>query len=41
MVDYLIEHGAAVNMRNDSGATALSVAFDPRVKALLTKAGAK
>jgi ankyrin repeat protein len=41
MVDYLIEHGAAVNMRNDSGATPLSVAFDPRVKALLTKAGAK
>jgi ankyrin repeat protein len=41
MVDYLIEHGAAVNMRNDSGATPLSVAFDPRVKALLTIAGAK
>jgi ankyrin repeat protein len=41
MVDYLIEHGAAVNARDKHGATPLSVAFDPRVKALLTKAGAK
>ena len=39
MVDYLIEHGAAVNMRDKYGETPLSVAFDPRVKALLTKAG--
>ena len=41
VVDYLIEHGAAVNARDKHGATPLSVAFDPRVKALLTKAGAK
>jgi ankyrin repeat protein len=41
MVDYLIEHGAAVNIRDDHDATPLAVAFDPRVKALLTKAGAK
>jgi cytohesin len=41
MVDYLIEHGAAVNVRDKHGETPLAVAFDPRVKALLTKAGAK
>jgi ankyrin repeat protein len=39
MVDYLIEHGAAVNMRDKHGDTPLAVAFDPRVKALLIKAG--
>ena len=38
MVDYLIEHGAAVNMRDKRGETPLTVAFDPRVKALLMKA---
>jgi hypothetical protein len=41
MVDYLIEHGAAVNVRDKRGETPLSVAFDPRVKALLTSAGAE
>lgn len=41
MVGYLIEHGAAVNMRDRHGATPLSVAFDPRVKAVLIKAGAE
>jgi ankyrin repeat protein len=40
MVDYLIEHGAAVNRRDKQGETPLAVAFDPRVKAMLTKAGA-
>jgi ankyrin len=39
MVDYLIEHGAAVNMRDKAGETPLAVAFDPRVKALLVRAG--
>jgi ankyrin repeat protein len=41
MVDYLIDHGAAVNARDKHGETPLSVAFDPRVKALLIKAGAE
>jgi ankyrin repeat protein len=41
MVDYLIEHGAAVNMRDQHGATPLSVALDPRMKAILIKAGGK
>jgi ankyrin repeat protein len=40
MVDYLIEHGAALNMRDKHGETPLAVALDPRVKALLIKAGA-
>jgi ankyrin repeat protein len=41
MVDYLIQHGAALDARDDHGATPLMVAFDPRVKAVLTKAAAE
>jgi ankyrin repeat protein len=41
MVAYLVEHGAAINVRDKHGATPLSVAFDPRVRAYLISAGGK
>jgi ankyrin repeat protein len=41
MVAYLVEHGAAINVRDKHGATPLSVAFDPRVRAYLVAAGGK
>ena len=41
MVAYLVEHGAAINMRDKHGATPLSVASNPRVRAYLVAAGGK
>jgi ankyrin repeat protein len=41
MVAYLVEHGAAINMRDEHGATPLSVASDPRVRAYLVAAGGR
>ena len=41
MVAYLVEHGAAINVRDKHGATPLSVAIDPRVRAYLVAAGGK